>query len=243
MKIGVAQIQACKGNIEINIKKHLQMIDAAIENQMDMIVFPELSLTGYEPELAKDLASTPDDKRLDVFQELSNSNQLVIGLGLPIREADNIHVGMVIFQPKQDRTVYCKQHLYHTEPPFFSSKKNDLMLNFKNGTKVSPAICYELSVAEHSECAHRNGANVYIASVLNSVGGVEGDLAKLSAIAAKYGMVTLMANYVGQSGGYECAGRSSVWDARGILVGQLDSEREGLMFINTETLAVFKYYI
>lgn len=48
-------------------------------------------------------------------------------------------------------------------------------------------------------------------------------------------MVTLMSNYVGSSGGYECAGRSSVWNEKGELMGQLDEKTEGLLLFDTET--------
>ena len=239
MKIAVAQIQAFRGDVEKNIEKHLLMIDAARENHLDMIVFPELSLTGYEPQLAKALATTSVDVRLSVFQERSDASGLVIGLGTPIKGEDGlVHIGMIVFQAHQEPMVYCKQHLYPTEPEYFASKKNELLLIGADGTKVAPAICYELSVAEHSAKASEKGAEVYFASVLNSVNGVDGDLSKLSAIASKYGMITLMANYVGRSGGYDCAGKSSVWNTKGELLGQLAPGEEGLLWIDTQTMAV-----
>jgi hypothetical protein len=36
-----------------------------------LILFSELSLTGYEQKLARELASTAGDRRLHVFQELA----------------------------------------------------------------------------------------------------------------------------------------------------------------------------
>jgi len=49
-----------------------------------------------------------------------------------------------------------------------------------------------------------------------------------------------MANYVGESGGYKCAGKSSVWDATGKLIGQLDSETEGILIYDTQTKEILK---
>ena len=47
MKIAAAQISSVLGNLEKNIEHHLKYCDEAIKNKTDMIVFPELSLTGY----------------------------------------------------------------------------------------------------------------------------------------------------------------------------------------------------
>lgn len=48
-------------------------------------------------------------------------------------------------------------------------------------------------------------------------------------------MVTCMANYVGKSGGYECAGKSSVWNKKGELIGQLGDKNEGMIIFDTLT--------
>jgi predicted amidohydrolase len=54
MKIAVAQTRPIKGDISTNIKTHKKLIDLAISYKVDTIFFPELSITGYEPELAKE---------------------------------------------------------------------------------------------------------------------------------------------------------------------------------------------
>jgi len=61
------RLRPLKGDIQSNIKNHKILIDLAVYNGADTIIFPELSLTGYEPELAKKLATTPDDSRFDDF--------------------------------------------------------------------------------------------------------------------------------------------------------------------------------
>lgn len=59
-KIAVAQINPTLGDYDKNIKKHLQFIDKAVRKKADMIVFPELSLTGYTlKDLNFDMAINP----------------------------------------------------------------------------------------------------------------------------------------------------------------------------------------
>ena len=56
MKICIAQTKAVRGNVQENILNHIDKIERAIAHRADLIIFPELSITGYEPELAKSLA-------------------------------------------------------------------------------------------------------------------------------------------------------------------------------------------
>jgi len=234
MRVAIAQIEAIKGNIEKNIENHLKWIQHAIQNNADMVVFPELSLTGYEPDLAVRLATNQDDTRLDEMQGLSDKNNITIGVGLPTRKDGKVFVSMIIIQPHKARITYSKQYLYPPEKSVFTAGKNPLVLTLETEV-VSPAICYEASNKAHFEYASQNNATIYIASVLSSIGGIETELKKLSDIAKTKRMVTFMANYVGESGGYECAGKSSVWNTKGELIGQLGDKNEGVLLFDTLT--------
>jgi predicted amidohydrolase len=234
MRVAIAQIEAIKGNIEKNIENHVKWIKQAIHLHADMVVFPELSLTGYEPDLAESLATNQNDTRLDEMQSLSDTYMITIGVGLPTRKERNVFVSMIIFQPHKERITYSKQYLYPPEKPFFSAGKNPLVLNVETEI-VSPAICYEASNKAHWEYASQNHATIYMASVLSSTGGIDAELKKLSDIARHKTMVTCMANYVGKSGGYECAGKSSVWNEKGELIAQLGDKEEGLLVFDTKS--------
>lgn len=239
MKICIAQTEPIKGDIPKNIENHIKLVSLAIEKNADIIIFPELSLTGYEPELAKKLATTQNDKRFDEFQSISDSKKIIIGFGLPTKNEVGICISMILFQPNKLRITYSKEYLHPGEEKYFIPGKNSLPIIFKNN-KLAFAICYETSIPEHSEKAFKNNANVYIASVLNSVNGVDKDINRISDIAKKYKMTAVMANLVGKSGGYDCAGKSSIWNSEGLLIGQLDHTNEGIAIIDTDTESVIK---
>jgi predicted amidohydrolase len=234
MKIAIAQIEVTKGNIEKNLEHHIKWVKQAIRNKADMVVFPELSLTGYEPALAERLATNQDDTRLDEMQSLSDNNMITIGVGLPTRKERKIYISMIIFQPHKERITYSKQYLYPPEKSIFTAAKNPLVLHIESEI-ISPAICYETSNKEHYEYANLNNATIYIASVLSSIQGIDHELKTLSDIARDNNMITFMTNYVGKSGGYECAGKSSVWNDRGELIGQLGDKEEGLIIFDTKS--------
>jgi predicted amidohydrolase len=236
MILAVAQTKPIKADILKNIKQHKQLIDIAVSYNADTIIFPELSLTGYEPELAKTLAMSVDDSQLDCFQDISNDKKITIGVGVPLNTEGGICISMVIFHPHKPRQVYAKKYLHSSETPFFVAGQNET--TFIEGTKTALAICYELSVPQHAEDAAKNGAEYYIASVVED--GVDKVIGKLSATAAQYKMTVLMANAVGQTGAYLCEGKSSVWDNEGKLLGQLDTTHEGVLVFNTETKKIVR---
>ncbi|KFF10782.1 hypothetical protein IW15_18980 [Chryseobacterium soli] len=242
MKIAAAQIQPVKGNILKNIENHNILINAAVDHHVDMIIFPELSITGYEPELADQLSIHYEDSVLDIFQKTADENNINITVGMPTKYDDRLCISSIIFQPGRKREVYSKRNLFPTETSVFSKGDSFCQLEIIQN-KISLAICYDLSDPLHSQEAHQIGSNIYTASVLNSVNGIDEDLIKLSNIAAKYHMHVVMANFIGESGGYECAGKSSVWSKNGTLLGQLNSENAGILILDTDNEQVEKMYI
>lgn len=236
MKIAIAQISVTKGDTDKNIKKHIRFASKASDMKADIVFFPELSITGYEPDLAKELSiSTSDTDIFNSLQLLSNQRNISICVGIPTQKADDLFVSMAIIAPQNDIVFYSKQYLYPSEVGVFTPAFNHFVMPFANNVVIAPAICYELSITEHHEIAKQLKANHYVATVMNSVNGVDADLNCLSAVAKNYNMTTFMSNYVGVSGGYNCAGKSSVFDFTGELIAQLDGKSEGLIIYDTDS--------
>lgn len=66
MRICAAQFQPIASDIAKNIERHHSLIELAESQRAELIFFPELSLTGYGPELAKELATQPNESRWNV---------------------------------------------------------------------------------------------------------------------------------------------------------------------------------
>lgn len=242
MKLSIAQFRPASGDIALNIKNHIRLIELATDQSADVIIFPELSISGYEPQIASELATNQNDARFDIFQKISDLKNIIVGIGAPTKQPNGVAISMILFQPKQQRKTFSKQFLHHSETPYFvaGSGYNDFSIN---SSKIAVAICYELSVPEHSARAFENGADVYMASVVESVNGVEQSITQLSETARKYGMTTFMANCIGQTGAYNCPGKSSIWNNAGELIGQLSDEREGILVLDTETREITNLYL
>jgi predicted amidohydrolase len=232
MKICVAQTKPLKGDIESNIECHKKMVRLAAANGATIIIFPELSLTGYEPALAASLASTVSDSRFDDLKKISDGENITIGVGMPVKESAGIKIGMIIFQPHQHPHSYSKQHLHPDEYPYFVKGTQQGLLA---DNTLALAICYELSVPEHIALAYKNGARMYVASVAKSVHGVEKALGQLVIIAKKYSIPVLMSNCIGHCDDFDCGGKTSALNNKGELAGQLNDTNEGILIMDTET--------
>jgi predicted amidohydrolase len=234
MKLCVAQTRPANGDVARNIARHLELTELAAAKGAQMVVFPELSLTGYEPTLARELAMRPDDLRLDAFQATSERREITIGVGAPTPCGEGVAITMVLFGPGGPRRTYSKKHLHADEEPFFVSGVNFASFEVR-GTRIALAICYELSIAAHAEAAAASGAEIYLASVAKTADGVEQATKRLSEIARQYSMTAVMANSVGPCDNFVSAGRSAVWNREGKLVKQFDDSSEGFLILDTAT--------
>ncbi len=241
MKIALAQMRSAAGDVAANLARHQRFVEAAAEQGAEVVVFPELSLTGYEPELAERSATTVDDPRFDGLQALADRRRITIAAGMPTRSDYGVRISMLIFRPgtaekPAARQVYSKQYIHADEEPFFvRGEAADVTFGGATDTtpKIAPAICYELSVPEHAKQAAWNGAEIYLASVAKTASGVERAYETLAASAAKHSMTVLMVNCVGPCGGFESAGRSAAWNRQGVLLGQLGDSEEAILLIDT----------
>ena len=234
MKIAVAQTRPIIGPVEGNLARHQSLIDVAVRNGAGLIVFPELSLTGYEPRMAATFARMQDDSCFRCLQTTANQSGITIAVGVPTHGQRLPRISTLLFRPTSEIQVYSKQFLHADEAPFFEPGPTSDGLIHANPA-IALAICYELSVPLHAQRAAESGASIYIASVAKNSRGVEAASLRLSLIARDYSMLAMMANCIGKLDGTECVGRSSVWNRHGTQLVQLQTEDEGAIILDYET--------
>lgn len=233
MKICIAQTQSLKGEVQANIQNHLRIIQEAISFEADLVVFPELSITGYEPELAAQLSTHLGDAIFNPFQELADQHKITIGVGMPLKTATGITISMVIFQPNAERTAYAKQLLHEDELPFFICGTRQVLLEIE-GKKIALGICYETLQRQHFLQAIELGAEIYIASVAKPQGGIEKAYVHYPNMAKEFNVPILLTNAIGHCDNFLAFGQSTVWDKQGNLLEELDAKHQGLLIYDTD---------
>ncbi|AIL06731.1 carbon-nitrogen hydrolase family protein [Stenotrophomonas maltophilia] len=216
MKIVAAQMRSAPGDIDGNIERHVHFIERAASCGGAAVLFPEMSLTGYEPRLAEQLAMTADDVRLEVFQSLSDRHQILVAVGGPYRGNDRPEIGMFVFRSGQAPDVYTKQMLHADELPYFKAGTTSLSVTLGEEILV-PAICFESLQMESALRAKDAGATVYVASVAKNMIGMERAHRHYATVARELGMIVLACNGVGHADGFEMTGGSAAWDNSGAL--------------------------
>lgn len=214
LTIAAAQSRSVPGDVEANVRRHLRFVQCAIDHEVDLIVFPELSLTGYEPTLATPLAMTPRDARLRPFDQIARTHSVTIVVGAPLSsKREKPSIGAIAFTPAGG-IAYAKQHLHEGEEACFSPGDRGCVVAVKD-RQVALAICADTNQAIHARDAATHGADVYAAGVLITADGYERDADILQGDAREHRMVVLMANHSHPTGGLTPAGRSAIWDETG----------------------------
>ncbi|WP_345827805.1 carbon-nitrogen hydrolase family protein [Erwinia sp. HDF1-3R] len=212
--IAAAQSGSRPGQTEWNISRHLEFIHQAARLNVDVLIFPELSLTGYELALAATLAMSLDDPRLQVFADAASQYHMTIIVGLPLRDENRTLLAAITFLPEGTRIAYGKRNLFGDEKQIFQIGESIPLFGYPRH-QVAMAICADISVEAFAREAAQRGANLYATGVLVSKQGYQKDCDFLARWSREYKMAVLMANHALPTGGYQSAGQSALWDETG----------------------------
>ena len=228
MRVCLAQYRSAP-DVETNIIRHCEVIRKAAAASCDLVMFPELSLTGYRPVVAATEAVGPDLAVFERLQAESDGLGIVIAAGMPLLAEAGIEIGLLVYQPGQPPASYAKQILHADETRYFVPGLRLLDIE-ADGKRIAPAICYEAMQPQHGLAAVSRGASVYAASVAKTEAGMEEARAYLSDFASCHAVAVLLVNAVGPSDDFVADGRSAAWDTSGTLIGELADE-EGLLIV------------
>ena len=231
MILAAAQTKPKRGDIDANLLDHYRLVKLAAENGAQLIVFPELSITGYEREDALQLAFSENDSRLDYLKKLATENNITIIAGAPIQIESNLFLGEFCIAPNNEVSIYTKQFLHAGEEVYYQpSFDYNPMLKIQNEL-ISCAICADIDNPKHPENAGKKNSSTYIASIFFSPNGIPQAHQSLQNYASQYQMNVLMANFGGDSYGYPSGGRSAFWNNKGELIAQMKYSGSGLLLV------------
>ena len=230
--IAVAQTIPVRGDLAANTRQHLRLIQAAAGAGAHVLAFPELSLTGYELDLADRLAFLERDERLAPLADAAASAQMTVIAGAPVRIQSRLHIGAFVLAPDGSIDVYTKHYLGACSPAenpggpvpmpeatVFQPGSRNPQIRF--GRHIAAlAVCADTGQPGHAGAAASSGATAYLAGVFSTPGEFDKDAARLKSYAGRHSMLVAMANFGGPSGGLAAAGRSSIWSENGELVGE-----------------------
>ncbi|MEJ2606164.1 MAG: NAD+ synthase [Anaerolineales bacterium] len=166
LRIALAQLDMTVGDIDGNCQKIASAIAKVRESKVDIVVFPEMSVTGYPPE---DLLLKPDfieaaRRGLDELVPLTAGITAIVGV--PYASPDLYNAAAVLHN-KELVEVYAKRYLPNygvfDENRYFQSGKQSPIFNLgevRFGVSICEDIWYPTGPPE--EQASRGGAHLLI---------------------------------------------------------------------------------
>jgi predicted amidohydrolase len=164
--LAVAQIDSTVGNLSKNIQHHVRYIKQAIKKKAQIIVFPELSLTGYSiRDLNWDLALRSEpNKHFKEFLKLSKAITIIVG-GVEEGEDFGIYNSAFLFEDGKvytaHRKVYPPTYGMFEEMRYFNQGKEVRTFRSRFG-KIGILICEDLWHVSLPYILAQDGAEIII---------------------------------------------------------------------------------
>jgi predicted amidohydrolase len=227
--IAAAQYAVVSDEFGANLDRHLLHSTAAANLGVNLLVFPEMSLTGYQVERAAELVVNPYASAFEPLKTLAREASMTILAGAPIRLAStSLHIAQLAFLPSGIVAIYTKRHLTEAESAYFTPGQGGPILR-TGGLMVAMAVGADITQASHAANAAAHKANIYVASVLLRETAHADETALLQAYARTHKMAVLMANHAAPAGGLIPVGRSAIWDEQGALIASSPGTEESLV--------------
>jgi predicted amidohydrolase len=205
--VAAAQPPCVSYDVAANASVHAATIRSA---EARVVVFPELSLTGYE--LDAPTLSTEDPQLAPIIEACAETGSVALA-GAPVEgEAGQAHIGMLAVDGGGARVAYRKMWLGPVESVSFAPGDEPVVLEV-DGWRLGLAVCKDTGVERHAAGTAALGMDVYVAGLLEHAKDTGVLEERARRVGFDHGVWVVFASFAGSTGGgYErAAGRSGVW--------------------------------
>jgi len=161
MRIGYYQFRPLFGKVNQNVKK---VVNALRDVEADLIVLPELALTGYyfrDRNELKALAEDPDSSStVEALIKLCQQNKMYMVTGFAEKSEDKLFNSALLIGPNGVEHTYRKLHLFNEEKHLFDAGDIPLQINVVKGMKVGMLVCFDWVFPETMRALTIQGAEV-----------------------------------------------------------------------------------
>ena len=236
MRIAAAQMSIKYRDKELNMKRAEEMFEKAA-GKADLIIFPEMSLTGFSMHTDSDGESFEISPSLEFFKKCAKKYSMAVCFGFIRTEGGKAYNSSVIMDKNGNFSqIYDKIH------PFSGGREGEY---YAGGNKViwekigdmtvSPFICYDLRFPEIFQAAsEKSGLLIVIANWPQVRIHAAGPLLRARAIENQ--SYALFVNTTGFSGKIQYSGESCCFDPWGDPVFKAEDAEDVYIFEIDETL-------
>ena len=209
--LAVAQPHVVPLDVVANAVTHAAAVRAA---KSRVVVFPELSLTGYELDAP---LLDEDDNRLAPLIEACGATKTIALVGAPV---GGPHIATLAVDGDGARIVYRKQHPHTSEERFRPGPGPEVIE--VDGWRLGLAICRDTGIASHAQETAALGIDAYVGGAVDQEEAETVVAERARSISTTYGVWVAFASFAGPTGGGfdRTAGRSGIWTPRGTVAAR-----------------------
>jgi len=250
-KLRFIQNDCVLANFSRNLDQHRKHAEQAIKDGVDAIVFPELSLSGYNvQDAAQDMALHIQDPALDPLRELSREITIICG-GIELSDDYGVYNSALFFEDGRSRTAHRKIYLptygMFEELRYFSAGQKVEVVTSRRLGKTGIAVCEDFWHVSVPYLLAHQGAKlllVLMSSPLRLTPGSSEPLIVrqwqtiLNTYAFLFSTYVGAVNRVGNEDSFTFWGQSSLTGPDGACISNAPMFREALLDIQLDYTAV-----
>jgi NAD+ synthase (glutamine-hydrolysing) len=242
-RVALAQIAPALGDRQRNLARHLDEIEAAKREGADLIVFPELSLTGYFlRDMVPEVAINRSSVEIAALIEAASPMAVVAGF---VEEAEGHQFYNAALYAEAGRLVHVHRKVYlptyglFEEQRYFSAGKRFRAFNAARFGRVGILVCEDLWHVSAATIMQAEEVDVLVWIINSPARGV--DAAKLGTaetyellartFSQLLGALVIVVNRVGFEDGLCFFGNSMVVGADGRIIAQAPQFDESLTIV------------
>lgn len=232
MRVALGQIDMIWENKVSSYGKAEKMIEEADASDCDIIIFPEMSFTGFSMNLEKIGEREENSQTVVKMQELAQKHGIAIGFGWAALSKEPGGKGSnrftLIDASGEKIAEYSKLHpfTYGKESVYYEKGSEIVTVPFL-GRTISLFICYDLRFPEIFQIAARKADIMFVIANWPSIRSAHWETL-LRARAMETQSYVVGVNCVGERDGLTYSGESMAVDSIGNILGKI-SNREGIL--------------
>ncbi len=235
MKIAVAQISCSLGDPDANLAKVGDFSRRARDAGAELIVFPEMTDTGYAMPVIQKHAAHWKTGFVPGLQEIAAEHSIAIVSGVSERDGSSIYNSQVIVDAGGDILAkYRKTHLFAVAPVGEQAcfAPGDTFSSFElGGLRFGFSICYDLRFPEmFRRLVTDQNVGAFLISSAWPFPRVEHFRVLAQARAIENQSYVLASNRVGKDDNLWFCGSSAIIDPRGVVIAAASADREELIY-------------
>ncbi|WP_265110699.1 carbon-nitrogen hydrolase family protein [Halosolutus halophilus] len=144
--VAACQFEPTVGDVDANVERIEQLL-GSLPDSVELAVFPELCVTGYDVDVAEVHAAEIPGRLTDRLIEVADSHGTTLVVGLPERDGNALYNDLVCVTGDGVTATYRKQYLWGDEADRFATGSAPVTVETTVGT-VGFVLCYDLNFPE-----------------------------------------------------------------------------------------------